>query len=45
MVKKPQSQASLADQIAELEDLAVLAGLYDAHDFLIQLRSKTKKSK
>ncbi len=37
--KKPQSQASLTDQLNELEKLAIENGLYDAHDWIINHRA------
>lgn len=37
--KKPQSQASLADQLNELEKLAIENGLYDAHDWIVNRRT------
>ncbi|SRR5581483_4443954 len=39
MGTKPQSQKSLQDQLDELDGLAAQAGLYDAQDWVRQVRA------
>lgn len=36
-------QRSLTDQLNDLERLAVKAGMYDAHDWILMHRAKTVK--